>query len=124
MFYLDGIGVERSYPLALRWLSSAADQGAPRAIVNLGAMYEQGLGVEQDMDEAIRLYEQAAGRNEFMAFILLARIHVDGRGRLADQRKAAEWYRQALALEHAGMESPELDEARQFLQKTGLDREH
>jgi len=42
--YLEGIEVEVDHKEAFRLLSAAADQGAPRAKLNLARMYAEGLG--------------------------------------------------------------------------------
>ena len=48
--FLNGIGVKQNYPMALKWLRKAADQGNPEAQDNVGWMYETGHGVAQDTD--------------------------------------------------------------------------
>src|SRR5689334_18825208 len=76
--YLDGIDVGVDYQEALRFLSSAAEKGAARAIVHLARMHAEGLGIPKNMPEAIRLYEKSAVAGEFLAQIQLARIYVRG----------------------------------------------
>ena len=49
------------YANAATWYRKAADQGYPRALINLGFLYEQGRGVPADPVAALKLYRQAAG---------------------------------------------------------------
>src|SRR5581483_2613076 len=46
------------------WYQKAVAQGYTRAMVNLGALYEQGLGVDKDALKALNLYRQASGLPE------------------------------------------------------------
>jgi TPR repeat protein len=59
LLYLYGeepFGID--YEKALRFLSMAAEQGASRAIANLGDMYLNGLGTAKDVNKAIELYRR------------------------------------------------------------------
>ena len=98
--YLYGEEVDTDYKEAFRYLSAAAEQGASRAVLNLGHMYAKGLGVPQNVPEAIRLYE-AVGKaasitDAFAARIELARIFALGRGISIDRVAALKWYSAAL----------------------------
>ncbi len=53
--YLDGIDTKVDYTEALRFLSAAAEKGAPRALAGLARMYATGLGVPTSVSEAVRL---------------------------------------------------------------------
>ena len=104
----------RDYPGALRWLTAAAENGASRAMVHLGRMFEAGFEVAVDLSRARGLYERAAERGEFLACVLLARLLASGQGGNLDQIGALRWYREALS--HSGVEDcPELEEARAFV---------
>ena len=54
--YLYGRDVEVNHQEAFRLLSSAAERGASRAVVNLARMFAEGLGTPKNLPEAIRLY--------------------------------------------------------------------
>ena len=58
--YLDGDGVPRDDTLAVRWCTSAAEQGHPEASLTPGNLSAQGRGVEQDGREAQRWYGSVA----------------------------------------------------------------
>jgi TPR repeat protein len=87
--YLHGYDVERDYAEAFRWLSAASAHHAPRAMVNLGIMYEHGLGVEPNHELALDLYEYGALRGEFDGCVYLARLLASGK----DIESALVWYR-------------------------------
>jgi TPR repeat protein len=55
--YLDGIGVGRDYDEAFRFLSAAAQRGAPRAHIGLARMYADGMGVPR---KAIELCQRGS----------------------------------------------------------------
>ena len=56
-----GLGTAPDYANAALWYQKAANQGYPRALINLGFLYEQGLGVSKDQANALKLYRKAAG---------------------------------------------------------------
>ena len=96
---MHGFEVEVDYVQAFRFLSSAAERGASRAIALLADMYAQGLGVPQDIGKAISLYEKAAARGEFFAQIALGRIYSKGIGVAPNQDAALKWYATAVSEE-------------------------
>jgi TPR repeat protein len=102
--YLYGLNVEINYQEAFRFLSAAAEQGASRAILNLGRMYAQGLAVGQNAPEAIRRFEDVAWNtvDAFSARIEMGRLYARGLGVPVDKAKALHWY--SLALEIAAGE--------------------
>jgi TPR repeat protein len=114
--YLYGLNVEINYQEAFQFLSAAAEQGASRAILNLGRMYAQGLAVGQNIPEAIRRFEDVAWNtvDAFPARIEMGRLYARGIGVPVDKAKALNWY--SLALEVAGEEDDEdVNEARQYV---------
>jgi hypothetical protein len=117
--YLYGHGVERDYKEAFRWLSSAAAQGASRAVLNLGYMYAQGLGIPQNVPEAVRLFTAVATPSDssdaFAARIELGRIFSQGLGVPADADKAFKWYSAAIDVAVADDASEELEEAKAYV---------
>jgi uncharacterized protein len=82
--YLYGHDVEVDYKEAFRFLSAAANQGASRAVLNLGIMYAKGLGIPQNVPEAVRLFEAVATPSDssdaFAARIELGRLYSSGLG--------------------------------------------
>jgi uncharacterized protein len=117
--YLYGYDVEVDYKEAFRYLSAAADQGASRALHNLGYMYAEGLGIPQDSPEGIRLFEvvgkPADSSDAFAARIALGRIYSRGQGIPVNTEAAVEWYSAALALATVEEDSDELREARDYV---------
>jgi TPR repeat protein len=66
--YERGVGGEPPrYAQAALWYRKAADQGHPRAMINLGFLHEKGLGVARDPAAALALYRRAAGLGEAIA---------------------------------------------------------
>ena len=54
-------GAAPDYAAAATWYRKAAEQGYPRALMNLGLLYERGLGVEKDLAKAMELYRKSSG---------------------------------------------------------------
>lgn len=59
IFYIDGIGVEIDYKLAIENLEKAINCGEYTAALTLGQVYEEGLGVTPDKEKAIKYYQLA-----------------------------------------------------------------
>lgn len=111
--YLEGLGTAQNYTQAFRWLSLAAERGAPRAEANLGLMYRDGLGTDPNIHSAIALFERAADAGEFLPHIWLARIfNADG-----NNDKAKHWYVRALTFEDKVDADEEIAEAKLFCSK-------
>jgi TPR repeat protein len=115
--YLEGIDVEVDHKEAFRLLSAAADQGVPRAMMNLARMCAGGLGTAKNLPEAIRLYEGAAEAGEFLAQVELARIHARGVGVPANPEVARKWYTAAAAQEASVGDCEERREATAYVRK-------
>jgi TPR repeat protein len=113
--YLEGIDVEVDYEEAFRLLSSASDQGVPRALANLARMYADGLGIPKSVTEAVRLYERAAAAGEFLAQIELGRIYSRSVVVPTNPDLARRWYSAALAQEGQVDDCEELREAKAYL---------
>ena len=62
--YINGRGVARDDPEAVRWYRRAAEQGYATGQFNLGFMYENGRGVRRDRVEAVRWYRMAAEQGD------------------------------------------------------------
>ena len=54
-------GAAPDYASAATWYRKAAEQGHPRALMNLGLLYERGLGVEKDLTKAMEYYRKSSG---------------------------------------------------------------
>jgi localization factor PodJL len=113
--YLWGYDVERDYAEAFKWLTQASSRGAPRAMVNLGTMYERGLGTPINIDAACALYEQGALAGEFFGNVYLARIFANGIRGSVDEVSALKWYRQAAEMRNQVMDCEELQEAQAYV---------
>lgn len=101
---LEGITCRQDYAEAFHWLSRASTAGAPRAMVNLGVMYEHGLGVSSDPARARQLYQEGADRGEFFGCIYSARLLASGVGGPTDAPAAVRRYREALSMHVAECE--------------------
>ena len=114
----DEIAVD--YEQAHRFLSTAANCGASRAIANLAEMYARGLGVPKDVPRAIQLYERV-GKVEFFAAVALGRIYSKGIDVPTNAERALQWY--SVAAEFEGRVADceaELEEAKTYVK--GLSR--
>jgi TPR repeat protein len=106
---------------AFRLLSLAAERRAPRAMVNLGLMYEQGLGITVDIQRARQLYQAGAEAGEFFGCIFLGRLLANGHAGESSRAEALKWYRRAA---EQNVESrPESDEAKAYVHEHGGDAE-
>jgi uncharacterized protein len=113
---LLGEGVPQDYAEAYRWLSAAAEHGAPRAVLYLGLMYERGNHVPASTSLARALYEQAARGGEFLACVFLGRL-LAAEGNSATE--ALRWYKAAVAQAGSVSDCPELAEARAYVAEHG-----
>jgi TPR repeat protein len=110
----DGL-VEPDYAKAKELLEAAAARGAPRAVSNLGYMYEHGLGCSRDVQRAIELYEKAVQGGEYFPCLWLARIYARGTGGEAEAEKARGWYGRVLAFNGRIDDEEGIAEAESFL---------
>ncbi len=82
---------------AMRWYRKAAEQGHPKATLNLGQAYGRGWGVPKDQEEAAVWYRKAAEQGNKIAQYELATfldpIRPVGQGK--DGEEAVMWYRKA-----------------------------
>jgi TPR repeat protein len=109
--------VEPDYARAKGFLEAASARGAPRALSNLGYMYEHGLGCTPDLPRAIGLYERAVRGGEYPPCLWLARIYARGAAGPADVERATEWYRKAAAFRGKVDDDEGLAEADAFLER-------
>ncbi|GAB2695070.1 SEL1-like repeat protein [Aliiglaciecola aliphaticivorans] len=59
-FYLNGIGIQKNFELALKYFSLAKTLGCVSAPNNLGWMYANGFGVKKDIDKALSYFSEGA----------------------------------------------------------------
>ena len=70
----------------------AGDAGYPRALCNLGYLYDHGEGVDVDHHQAFKLYQKAAEANYAPGLYHLALAYEEGNGVDVDIDKAIEYY--------------------------------
>jgi uncharacterized protein len=89
------------YVRAARELSPLAQRGDPRALAQLGFMYEHGFGVPQSYDAAADLYAQAAVQGNPFAQSMLGLMYDKGHGVPQNVVLAYKWLN--LAAAHASV---------------------
>ncbi|KTC74282.1 enhanced entry protein EnhC [Legionella birminghamensis] len=101
----------RNKKLGLIWLSKAAEQNNPKALVKLGELYAAGGIVNRDPVKAKQLMEQAVSQNYIPAMVAL--------GELAQKQnnffEAKEWFNKAA---EANNVDAQLDLAKMYLSST------
>jgi hypothetical protein len=93
--YMKGLGVEQSYPLALRWYQKAAEQGERIAQSKLGILYYHGLGTAANPAEAAHWFRKAADQGVAGAQTVLGSLYAAGEGVPKDLAQAYYWYTMA-----------------------------
>ena len=93
--YFKGVGVQRNYAEAVKWLRKAADQGISPAQSALGIMYFKGLGVRQDYVGAIKLFRLAADHGDAVGQFSLGVMYESGLGVQLNRAEALKLYRRA-----------------------------
>jgi TPR repeat protein len=87
----------KNYSGALTHLHRAADAGSPRAITQIGLMYERGEGVTRSDTEALRWYAKAAALGDATAEKNLGAMYENGQGTAENWPLAAELYQKSAA---------------------------
>ncbi|WP_097305628.1 tetratricopeptide repeat protein [Pseudomonas chlororaphis] len=98
---LDGLGIERDQPLALRWFTIAAKGGHLMARNMLGRCCEHGWGCEADAKAAAGHYRQAAEAGLDWGLYNYANLLATGRGVAENHALALSCYQRAAAMGHA-----------------------
>lgn len=96
--YHDGVmsAIKQNYREAYEALGPLAENGDPRALFNLGLMYNAGLHVELDEAKAIELYHRAAEQGVREAQQYLAAGYREGWfGLPMDYQKYRYWLEQS-----------------------------
>ncbi|MFK8105162.1 MAG: hypothetical protein AB8G15_21800 [Saprospiraceae bacterium] len=94
-FYLGAlfqqIGNEESLAESIYWYEQAAGQGNPKALTNLGHIYQKGIGVTVDLKKAMDYYQKAAMLKDERAQANLGNMYQNGLGVTVDYEKAFHW---------------------------------
>ncbi|MFJ2465044.1 tetratricopeptide repeat protein [Pseudomonas sp. NPDC087615] len=98
---LEGQGIARDQPLALRWFGIAAGRGHLMARNMLGRCLEHGWGCRADASVAAQHYRIAADAGMDWAMYNLANLLATGRGVVVDHLQALALYRRAAERGHA-----------------------
>ena len=76
--------IEAIHAAAIAIWRPLAEKGDPRALSNLGVMYENGRGVPADLAEAVRLYKLAAAQGYAPGQHNLGVMYANARGVAGD----------------------------------------
>lgn len=86
-----GVCVERDVELGIYYMQSAAHQGSPAALEQLGRYYANGTLVQQDRERAIPYLREAASMGNVDARIQLAELLLSNYGSPLDFEDAYRW---------------------------------
>ncbi|MGC9423458.1 MULTISPECIES: flagellar protein MotX [unclassified Vibrio] len=86
-----GVCVEQDVELGLYYMESAAHQGLPTALEQLGRYYSRGTLVQQDKERAIPYLREAAAMGNLNARIHLAELLLRDHGSPLDYEDAYRW---------------------------------
>ncbi|GAA5645667.1 MULTISPECIES: flagellar protein MotX [Vibrio] len=86
-----GVCVDQDVELGLYYMESAAHQGLPAALEQLGRYYSRGTLVQQDKERAIPYLREAAAMGNLNARILLAELLLRDYGSPLDYEDAYRW---------------------------------
>lgn len=85
----------KDYSSAAKVFLKLAEQGNPKAQLQIGYQYEFGEGVRQSPGEAVRWYRKAADQGNAIAQSNLGKMYEDGIGVREDWAEAVRWYRKS-----------------------------
>lgn len=95
--YYDGEGIDKSIPLAVKWMSQAANMGSVKAQLQMGGVLFKGAdGVNQNYVEAEKYLLMAAKSDNTDAQALLADLYFT----MEEYDKSLIWARKAAQLDH------------------------
>lgn len=89
--YLDGDGVEKNVPEAVKWFKLAAGNGDVYAAYTLGRTYHAGDGITQDYGEAMKWFRVAAELGDANSQFRVAEMYQTGTGVEQDYVAAYAW---------------------------------
>ena len=94
--YYDGEGVDKNMPLAMKWLTKAADAGYVKAQAALGGNYYQGMeGLDQNYALSEKYLLMAAQKDNSEAQAALSLLYIE----MEEFEKAMLWARKAIQTE-------------------------
>jgi TPR repeat protein len=103
---------QSDFAQAAVWYQKAAEQGHPRAQLNLAHLYDAGQGVAKNFEQAATWYRRAADQREPQAEYAIGACYADGEGVPQDLIEAYKWISLAAAHGHT-----EADAFQQILAK-------
>jgi len=89
--YLDGDGVEKNIPEAVKWFKLAAGNGDVYAAYTLGKTFHEGDGIPQDYAEAMKWFRLAAEMGDANSQYRVAEMYQSGTGIEKDYVAAYAW---------------------------------
>ena len=91
----------KDYSSAAKVFLKLAEQGNPKAQLQIGYQYEFGEGIRQSPGEAVRWYRKAADQGNAIAQNNLGKMYEDGIGVKEDWAEAVRWYRKSAEQDYA-----------------------
>jgi hypothetical protein len=92
LLYLDGKGVPRNMPEAVRYFQLSAAAGSALGQNNLGGLYRDGSGLARDFSKAARWFAASASQGNSAGMYNLGLMYELGQGVKADPLQASMWY--------------------------------
>ena len=92
LLYLDGKGVPRNMPEAVRYFQLSAAAGSALGQNNLGGLYRDGNGLARDFGKAARWFAASASQGNSAGMYNLGLMYELGQGVKADPLQATMWY--------------------------------
>ncbi|MEI8631658.1 tetratricopeptide repeat protein [Vibrio sp. PP-XX7] len=86
-----GVCVDQDVELGLYYMESAAHQGLPAALEQLGRYYAQGILVQQDKERAVPYLREASAMGNIKARVQLAELLLRDYGSPLDYEDAYRW---------------------------------
>jgi TPR repeat protein len=96
--YADGEGVDKNMPLAIKWVTKAADAGYVKAQAALGGAYFEGMeGLDQNYALSEKYFLLAAQKDNSEAQAALSLLYIE----MEEYEKAMLWARKAAQMEQS-----------------------
>lgn len=102
VMYLEGIGCNKDYLSALKWLKIASERKDVHAQERLANMYRRGLGVDEDVETAIYWYHRSKELGSVQSTFELASCYERGEGTTQDCDEATRLFMLAAEQGHSG----------------------
>jgi TPR repeat protein len=94
--YTEGVGVEKDFKEAVKWVRLAAEAGVVDAQSLLGTFYMHGQGVEKDVKEAVKWLSMAAENGNPFAQFRLGYCYLKGIGVEMKYMEGLRWLMMAI----------------------------